>query len=84
MKDLILETGISQHKTIKLMMTFKSKWGIDIAQTEFRTNIQGSYENHQQIKPRTGREKNCNVCEKLLLCGYTLTHHMRKHTGEVF
>ena len=92
LKDLIVETGISQRQTIKIMMKLKRKWGIDIAQTDFRTqlvevfkdntNINGSHQNNPKTEATTGREKKCNVCEKTFSCGFTLGRHMRLHTGE--
>ena len=86
LKDLIIETGISQLKTIKLMMKFKSKWGINIAEADFRTELIEIYEDtckmNQQRKAKTGREKNCKICEKEFSCGFTLGRHMRMHTGE--
>ena len=76
MKDLMLETGISQNKTIKLMMKFKHKWEMAIAETDFRTklvsvlkenaNIKASQKSNEQTKTKTGREKKCNICEREL------------------
>ena len=87
LKNLILETGLSQHKTINLMMKLKTKWGIDVAETEFRIKLVEAFRDAPQIniklaKPKTGREKNCKVCEKEFSCGFTLSRHMRMHTGE--
>ena len=87
LKDLILETQISTNKTIKLMMKFKRKWGIDLAETHFRTKLVEALKdtvktNNQQPKPRTGREKKCKICEKDFSCGFTLGRHMKMHTVE--
>ena len=74
------------------MMKFRRKWGTYIAETEFRTkiegvskdcnNIKGANTNNLQAKLKTGREKNCDVCEKQLSCGFTLSRLMRMHTGD--
>ena len=92
LKDLIVETGISQNKTINLMMKFKTKWGVEMAETDFRKKLVKILKNNAHLKDRshtlqqqtntkTGREKKCEVCEKLFSCGFTLSRHMRMHTG---
>ena len=93
LKDLILQTGLSKKKTITLMMKLKSKWGVEIAETDFRQKLDEvctenihikdrSHTFNQQIKPKTGKEKNCKLCEKLFSCGFTLSRHMRTHMGK--
>ena len=93
LKNLILETGLTENKTFRLMMKFKGKWGVEISETGFRhklvavlkenTSIKDrSHTINQQIKAKTWKEKNCKLCEKLFSCGFTLSRHMRMHTGE--
>ena len=83
LKDLILETQMSANQTIKLMVKFKRKWGIYLAETNFRTKLVKAFKDiRKKPKPRTGREKQCKICEKYFSCGFTLGRHMKMHTGE--
>ena len=89
LNDFVLETGMSQNKTIKLMTKLKDKWGIEVTDNFYRErlrkiiiNSKRLQTNNSERKPKTGREKKCDKCEQELSCSFTLRRHMRTHTGE--
>ena len=89
LKDLILETGMSQTKTITLMTKLKEKLGREVTDNHYRDRLREIFHDtkitqirNSKQKKRTGREKKCHTCEKELSCGFTLSRHMRTHTGE--
>ena len=89
LKDLIVETGMSQNKTITLMTKLKEKFGREVTDNYYRDRLREIFHDSEitqisnsETKKKTGREKKCHTCEKELSCGFTLSRHMRTHTGE--
>ena len=71
------------------MTKLKEKLGREVTDNHYRDRLREIFHDtkitqirNSKQKKRTGREKKCHTCEKELSCGFTLTRHMRTHTGE--
>jgi len=93
MKFIMKESGMSKNKLFAILAVLRKKWGHKIVEPNTVRNLKelkyspgvmfdqrnSSYSpNNPNRKPKTGKEKNCEICNRELANGWVLRRHMRR------